>query len=229
MRRIVVPVVLCLLTALTQAQFGRRDLSFYTPEKEVDLIFQREKEFARKMTHYVNTQRVVYELQGGYYERVTEVGRDDAGQVFERKRLSSRWRGKGQGGNFILGDLVFRRQKRYSLIRLREEDGLRVFAVNPLSLAQGARRFRGEIWVNERSENIHARGEWLPRWRDGEVSLVCTIVREKGLPKSVECDDWVNINGVPTRGVAHVEHFNFRRFGADSKVIEEGEPGDSEP
>ena len=86
--------------------------------------------------------------------------------------------------------------------------------------------FRGEIWVNERSEIVKASGEWLPRWRDGEVSLACTIVREKGLPKSVECDDWVNVKGVPTRVVAHIEHFNFRRFGADSKVVEEGEPGD---
>lgn len=230
MRRIVVPAVLCLLTVLTQAQSGRRNLDSYDPEREVDAIFKAEEKFTQKMTSYVNVTRAAYEVDGGSYERTTEVGRDDAGQVFERKRLGDRGRGTRWGGRFVLGDVILRWRDDYRLTRLREEGGLRVFAVNPSVVPLGARVFRGEIWVNERSEIVKAAGEWLPRWRDGEVSLACTVIREEGLPKSVECDDWVNVNGVPTRVVAHVEHFNFHRFGADSKVVEEGEPGEvSEP
>jgi hypothetical protein len=200
MRRIVVPAILCLLTALTQAQSGRRDLASYDPEREVDAIFKAEEEFTQKMTSYVNVTRAAYEVDGDHYERTTEVGRDDAGQVFERKKFGEQRRGQHRGGRFVLGDVILRWRDNYRLTRLREEGSLRVFAVNPLVLTLGARVFRGEIWVNERSEIVKASGEWLPRWRDGEVSLACTVVREKGLPKSVECDDWVNVKGVPTRG-----------------------------
>jgi hypothetical protein len=230
MRRIVVPAVLCLLTALTHAQSGRRDLSSYDPEREVDAIFKAEEAFTQKMSSYVNVTRAAYEVEGGYFERTTEVGRDDAGQVFERKRLGDRRQGTQWNGRLVLGDVILRWRDDYRLTRLREDEGgLRVFAVNPLVVPLGARVFRGEIWVNERSEIVKASGEWLPRRRDGEVSLACTVVRENGLPKSMECDDWVNIKGVPTRVVARVEHFDFRRFGADSKVVEEGEPGEIVP
>lgn len=229
MRRIVVPAVICLLAVLTQAQSGRRDLASYDPGREVEAIFKAEEEFTLKMSSYINVTRATYEVEGGYLERTTEVGRDDAGQVFERKRLGGRQRGMQKGGRFVFGDVILRWRQDYRLTRLREEGDLRVFAVTPLAQPLGARVFRGEIWVNERSEIVKASGEWLPRWRDGEVSLACTVVREQGMPKSADCDDWVNVNGVPTRVVARIEHSNFRRFRADSKVVEEGEPGETGP
>ncbi|MET0622534.1 MAG: hypothetical protein ABW250_06110 [Pyrinomonadaceae bacterium] len=234
MRRILVPILLCLLAADLQAQSGRRDLAYYDPEKEVDAIFRRESEFLEKMSSYVNLLRVVYETPGDgrAYERLMEVGRHDSGNPYERRMLA---RGSSlkrfRRPVLVPAEHIFRGHSRddYSVTRLREEGGLRVFAVNPVEVFKSARRFRGLIWVDGESRIVKSQGEWLPRWLGDEFALACTMTREKGLPKSLMCDDSVTINGEFIRVVAHFEHYDFRRFGADSRVIEEGVPGEVEP
>lgn len=230
MRRILVSALVCLIPIATFAQSGRRAKETYDPARESEAVFNAESRFKQRMIAYDYTLRVTYETpaDGGRYVRVSDVMRRDSGRLVERRRVSRSSTLKLLGRvNYLITPEVFDSELRlcYHLSYLREEEGLRVFGVNPVTIFPDEWMFRGEIWVDAESRIVRARGEWLPRWHGEVFSLACTVTREGGLPKSVECDDYLPGPRGRVRVLARVEYLNLRRHGASVAVVEEGEPG----
>jgi hypothetical protein len=229
MKRLIAMCALCLLCSTVCAQSGRKGLAQYDPDAEVEAIFRTEGEFRARLVNYMNKTVTTYEtpVDGNRYVRVSEIGRRDSGEVFERRRLSRRSSMKRMGTvGYLFSDVILLPELRafYHLMRLREEDGLVVYAVNPTTLTASGRLFRGEVWVNAKAEIIRARGEWLPRWQDGMFTLTCTVTREKGLPRTIECDDLMSVQGAAFRVLARVEYSDFHLFaGREPQVLEVGD------
>jgi hypothetical protein len=234
MRRIIALAVLCLLNTNIHAQSGRKSLTIYDPNAEVDAIFRAEKEFRARMVDYKFKTRTVYRtpVDNRRFERVAEIGRRrGGGEIYERRKLShkstlSKLIPVGRLFNDVL--LPPEQREHYHLTKARSEGEFAVYAVEPISELSWARLFRGEIKVRAATGEItEAKGEWVPRWLHDKYAFACTIRRANRLPRSIECDDYLTVRGQLVRVVSRVDYFDFEQFRSEVKVIEEEEEGDA--